>query len=47
MSRELDLGLSRGRPLLLLPQGLPDRTPAGDWGLESRLVKGSVSGSVR
>lgn len=47
MSREWDLGLSRGRPPPLLPQGLLDRPPAGDWGLESRLVRGSVSGSVR
>lgn len=43
MTREVDLGLSKGRPT---PQGLPDRLPAGDWGLESRLVRGSVSGSV-
>lgn len=43
MKREEDLGLSKGRPT---PQGLPDRLLTGDWGLESRLVRGSVSGSV-
>ena len=43
MRREEDLGLSKGRPTL---PGLPDRLLTGDWGLESRLVRGSVSGSV-
>lgn len=43
ITRDVDLGLSKGRPT---PQGLPDRLPAGDWGLESRLVRGRVSGSV-
>lgn len=43
MTREVGLGLSKGRPT---PQGLPERLPAGDWGLESRLVRGSVSGRV-
>lgn len=43
MTREVDFGLSRGRPT---PQGLPERLPAGDWGLDTRLGRGSVSGSV-
>lgn len=43
MKREEDLGLSKGSPT---PHVLPDRLPTGDWGLESRLVRGSVSGSA-
>ena len=43
MTREVGLGLSKGRPT---PQGLPERLLAGDCGLETRLWRGSVSGRV-
>lgn len=42
MVRDVGLGLSKGRPT---PQGLVEKL--GDWGLETRLARGSVSGRVR